>query len=204
METVKILSKVSTFADVQKSLQEIEKILNGLISSTRTEAESETAEEEGQTGDIQITQNLDKSYTFEIRTEEGWKTPVVGDSAVKFKNKPTFKDTAKSIDKIEEEDTITAGKTAEKVIFDEKADKFILPRADYDSGWIATAGVTLDHNLETENFSLCQIFHNNDPDNTSNRLINQGTVSVITVNENQIAVSVIGVSIGYTRIRLWK
>ena len=133
MEKVRILSNITTFADVQKSLQEIEKVLNTLKVSVSTEAETEVTDAEGKTGDIQITQNTDKSYTFEIRTEEGWKTPVIGDSAIKFKNKPSAnsKDQKKSIDEIEIDDTLTSAKVAEKTIFDEKADKFILARPDY-------------------------------------------------------------------------
>lgn len=158
---IRILSKVSTFDDVQKSLQEIEKALNDLTISVSNKAETEISDEEGKTGDIQITQNKDKSYTFEIRTEEGWKTPVIGDSAVKFKSKPAFKDQDKSIDEIETNDTTTGDKLAEKTIYDEKADKFIIARADYDSGWTANASAdaatTLTHNLNTQDFSLLDL-----------------------------------------------
>ena len=153
MEKVKVLSSVSSFTEVQKSLQEVEKALNQLIDSTSTKAETEVTDTEGETGDIQITQNADKTYTFEIRTEEGWKTPVIGDSAVKFKDKPAAKakEQKKSIDEIEVDDASTSAKVAEKTIFDEKADKFIAPRADYDSGWIDVDDDetihTLTHNL---------------------------------------------------------
>jgi hypothetical protein len=138
MDKVRILSNVTTFSDVQKSLQEIEKILNGLSTATSTEAETEVEDREGESGNIQITMNEDKTYTFEIRTEDGWKTPVIGDSAVKFKDKPAAKakNQKKSIDEIEADDTSTSAKVAQKTIYDEKADKFIMPRADYDSGWI--------------------------------------------------------------------
>ena len=135
MDKVRIISNITGFADVQKSFQEIEKVLNSLMESTAAQAETQINEEDGKTGDIQISQNEDKSYTFEVRTEEGWKTPVVGDSAVKFKSKPAFKGQKKSIDEIETNDTLTSGKLAEKTIYDEKADKFIMARADYDSGW---------------------------------------------------------------------
>tara|TARA_R110002020_G_scaffold82163_3_gene203414 strand:+ start:5066 stop:5791 length:726 start_codon:yes stop_codon:yes gene_type:complete len=159
METARISSNITTFADVTKSLQEIEKVLNELKASVSTEAEGEVTDAEGKTGDIRITQNKDKSYTFEIRTEEGWKTPVIGDSAIKFKNKPSSdsKEQKKSIDEIEADDTLTSAKVAEKTIYDEKADKFIMPRADYDSGWVTwdfseyTVGadnpLTLTHDL---------------------------------------------------------
>lgn len=133
--SLRISSKISSFDDVQKALQEVEEALNNLTTSVSNKAETEISDEEGKTGDIQITQNKDKSYTFEIRTEEGWKTPVIGDSAVKFKSKPAFKEQDKSIDEIETNDTTTGDKLAKQTIYDEKADKFIMARADYDSGW---------------------------------------------------------------------
>ena len=145
---VRILSKVSTFDDVQKSLQEIEKALNDLTISVSNKAETEVSDEEGKTGDIQITQNKDKSYTFEIRTEEGWKTPVIGDSAVKFKSKPAFKDQDKSIDEIETNDTTTGDKLAEQTIYDEKANKFVIARPDFDSGWIRY--IWTDNNVDAD------------------------------------------------------
>jgi len=156
--SLRISSKISSFDDVQKALQEVEEALNDLTISVSNKAETEISDEEGKTGDIQITQNKDKSYTFEIRTEEGWKTPVIGDSAVKFKSKPAFKDQDKSIDEIETNDTTTGDKLAEKTIYDEKADKFIIARADYDSGWQTWTladyrngddnPLTLTHNLQ--------------------------------------------------------
>jgi len=153
MDKVKILSTVTTFDDVQKTFQDIEKILNGLIDSTVTEAETEVTDTEGETGTTQITRNADKTYTFEIRTEDGWKTPVIGDSAITFKDKPAAaaKDQKKSIDEIEADDIATTAKVAEKTIFDEKADKFVIARPDYNSGWIDVTNDdtkhTLTHNL---------------------------------------------------------
>ena len=156
-DKIRIISNIASFADVTKSLQEVEKALNGIVDSIKTPAEKELKETEGSTGDIQITQNADKSYTFEIRTEEGWKTPVIGNNAIKFKNKPaeSAKNQDKSIDEIEADDTLTSGKDAEKTIYDEKEDKFKvshltgIPRADYDSGWVEVPDqtVTGTHNL---------------------------------------------------------
>jgi len=137
MDKVKILSNVNAFPDVQKTFQDIEKILNGLIDATVTEAETEVTDSEGESGNIQITRNEDKTYSFEVRTEDGWKTPVIGNSAIKFKDKPAeaSKSQKKSIDEIEVDDTTTSAKEAEKTIFDEKANKFVMARPDFDSGW---------------------------------------------------------------------
>jgi len=136
-DKIRISPKINTFADVTKSLQDIEKIVNKLIDSSSSEAEKELLETEGETGDIQITQNTDKSYSFEVRTEEGWKTPVIGNSAIKFKDKPSSisKNQEKSIDEIEAEDISTGDSQANLTTFDEKTNKFIMPRPDYDSDW---------------------------------------------------------------------
>ena len=114
MEKVKVLSSVSSFPEVQKSLQEVEKALNQLIDSTSTKAETEVTDTEGETGDIQITQNADKTYTFEVRTEDGWKNPVLGDSIIHFKSKEktNAKNTKKSIEQIETEDTASGNNLA--------------------------------------------------------------------------------------------
>ena len=150
-DKIRILSKITSFTDVTKSFQEIEKVLNNIVDTIKTPAEKELKETEGSTGDIQITQNKDKSYTFEVRTKEGWKTPVIGNSAIKFTDKPAAlsKKQNKSIDEIEADDISTGGKDAEKTIFDEKANKFILPRPDYDSGWVNVADTqtTGTHNI---------------------------------------------------------
>ena len=66
---------------------EIEKKLNELSKATNTEAEGEVSDKDGKTGDIRTTRNKDGTYTFEIKTKEGWKTPALGDSLIKFKDK---------------------------------------------------------------------------------------------------------------------
>ena len=166
-DKIRIISNIASFADVTKSLQEVEKALNGIVDSIKTPAEKELKETEGSTGDIQITQNADKSYTFEIRTEEGWKTPVIGNNAIKFKNKPaeSAKNQDKSIDEIEVDDTSTGDSTAKKTIYDEKADKFVIARPDYDSGWVdmdrtaaAKRELTHTHGLSTTSIVTAQCF----------------------------------------------
>ena len=130
-------TKIGNFVDVQRSLQELQKNFNILVEKVASPAEKEIGESEGITGDIQISRNKDDSYTFEVRTEDGWKTPVMGDSLIKFKGKPkTFsKSQDKSIDEISADDTTTGNSKANKTIYDEKNSKFVLPRPDYDSGW---------------------------------------------------------------------
>lgn len=156
MQQISLISKINSIKDVTKSLQEIEKVVNELIASTNSPGEGVVSDAEGKTGDIRITQNEDKDYIFEIRAEDGWKTPVIGNSAVIFKEKPSpsSKNQKKSIDELDNDDASTGGTEAQKTIFDEKANKFVAPRADYDSGWVQldnNTTITLTHNLELDN-----------------------------------------------------
>jgi len=141
-------TKIGNFVDVQRSLQELQKNFNILVEKVASPAEKEIGESEGITGDIQISRNKDDSYTFEVRTEDGWKTPVIGDSLIKFKGKPkTFsKDKKEAIEDIEVNDTTTGDSKANKTIYDEKNDKFVLARPDWDSGWVYFSKAAAQHN----------------------------------------------------------
>ena len=151
----KLLTKIKSLGDVQKSLQQLEKKINELSESTNSTAGGEVDDAKGKSGDIKITKGKDNAYTFEIKTEDGWKTPVIGNSAITFKDKPAAISAPKveSIDEIESADSTTGDVKAKKVIFDEKADKFILARPDYDSGWNSvnrldtTRLLTLTHDI---------------------------------------------------------
>lgn len=154
----KITTKITSFADVQKSLQEIEKVLNELTQSVNSSAETEVSDKDGKTGDIKTQRNADGTYSFEVKTDEGWKVPALGDSLIKFKDKlNTIRQTTpKSIEELAESDASTGDSTANLTTFDEKNNKFVLPRPDYDSGWQAidnsthlrtTSGLVLTHNI---------------------------------------------------------
>ena len=163
----KITTKITSFADVQKSLQEIEKVLNELTHSVNSSAETEVSDKDGKTGDIKTQRNADGTYSFEVKTDEGWKVPALGNSLIKFKDKlNTIRQTTpKSIEELDESDASTGDSTANLTTFDEKNNKFILPRPDYDSGWTEDAGtdaaITLQHNLNTTSFSLIDIQFSN-------------------------------------------
>ena len=154
----KITTKITSFADVQKSLQEIEKVLNELTSSVNSSAETEVSDKDGKTGDIKTQRNADGTYSLEVKTDEGWKVPALGNSLIKFKDKlNTIRQTTpKSIEELDESDASTGDSTANLTTFDEKNNKFVLPRPDYDSGWQAidnsthlrtTSGLILTHNI---------------------------------------------------------
>ena len=155
-QQLSISTKVTTFQDVQRSLEEVKAILEQLSAKQIPSSLSDESETEGAPGSIRIIKtDLDKNL-FEIKTEDGWQKPMVGQTQVTFKPivNNIKESTPKSIDELEAADTTTGDKVAEKTIFDEKADKFIAPRADYDSGWIDVdangttgSGGTLTHNL---------------------------------------------------------
>mgnify|MGYP003656233500 CR=1 FL=1 len=140
-------TKINTMLDAQRVVQELQKNFNLLVDRIVSPAEKELKETEGNTGEIQITQNNDGTYTFEVRTDNGWKTPVLGDSVVRFKDKPkTFSKSKKeSIDEIESTDTSTGGKLAEKTIFDEKSNKFVMARPDFISDWYRVVSANFTH-----------------------------------------------------------
>ena len=162
MSKVKLNTKITSFTDVQKSLQSIEKYLNELSKSVNAEAERDITDKDGKTGDIKTTRNADGTYTFEIRTEEGWKTPSFGENLIKFKDKSSSfsKNKLESIEEIVTNDDSTGNSKANLTSFDEKNNKFILPRPDYESGWLtadADTTVTIEHNLGSLP-SITQVF----------------------------------------------
>lgn len=202
----KITTKITSFTDVQKSLQEIEKVLNELTQSVNSSAETEVSDKDGKTGDIKTQRNADGTYSFEVKTDEGWKVPALGNSLIKFKDKlNTIRQTTpKSIEELDESDASTGDSTANLTTFDEKNNKFILPRADYDSGWTAVGTTALTHNLGTIQFSMCQISHNDTANNTSHQVNNLNIGTVTTNGENAITVAFPGTQLNYYRVRLWK
>jgi hypothetical protein len=149
---LKLLSNISSFVELNKQLQEIEKRLNELGESTAATPE-EPGEEDGKIGDIRISPNADKSYTFLIKTEDGWKTPVSdGGASIKFTDVPNTRNSLnekKSIDEIESEDSNTEETNAQKTIYDEKADKFVIARPDFDSGWQTWTRADHDTNADS-------------------------------------------------------
>ena len=123
MSVLKLPSKLTTFEDVKRALQDVEKSINQLSSSVNYQAEGEIADKDGKTGDIKITQNADKTYSFELRTDEGWKFPTVGGSPVQFSGKKG--DRARPdivVDKFK----------------DELGNPTTFPAPDWESGWFLT------------------------------------------------------------------
>lgn len=136
-EKISIPKKITDFETVQKVTQDLEQAINNILKKVAAPAEFTSSEgQEGDTGDTKIIRNTDKTYTFSIKTEDGWKSPSMDNREIRFTDLPKVeKNIKKSITKIETDDIATGASTAKKTIFDEKAGKFIMPRPDYDSGW---------------------------------------------------------------------
>ena len=81
MAEVKLLTKIQSFEDVQKSLQEIEVNLNKLSNAVNSITEKRAEDSKGKPGDLQMTVNFNKTYDLEGKTEDGW---------VKLATKDTF------------------------------------------------------------------------------------------------------------------
>ena len=154
IDKVSLSSRVQSFEEVNRELIKVNDTLNALLEKTTQTSEVDTTEgTEGNPGDNKTILNSDKTYSFSIRTEDGWKTPFLESREIIFKSKnPNAGEIKKSIDEIESKSIDEAKKT----IFDEKNDKFVLPRPDYDSGWQAidnsthhrtTSGLILTHNI---------------------------------------------------------
>ena len=160
-DKTKVTTKVNSFEDVQRSLQEVEKSINQISDSVNVKAEGQVGDVKGKTGDIRTTQNSDKTFTFEVRTSSGWKAPYLGDSSIKFKDKESSfsQNQKKSIDELEVEDTSRGTTQAKHITYDEKADKFILPRPDYDSGWVAMSDTDTTGTHSLESVPIMAVWH---------------------------------------------
>ena len=84
---LKVPKKLQSFEEVQRALQDIEASLNKLSASVNAKAEGEITDKDGKTGDIRVTQNTDKTYGLELKTDEGWKFPAVVGSPVQLNGK---------------------------------------------------------------------------------------------------------------------
>ena len=133
-DKVKIVTKITSFDDVQKSLQEVENKINSLIKSVNDVSEKETSETEGKSGDINITRNADGTYGLETCTNEGWKkmyasnkTTADGTSEVYLGDKPRIP-TKLSTEHMQ--DT-----------------RYLTVTPDYDSGWIDVTNDDTRHSL---------------------------------------------------------
>ena len=150
-----ITTKVDNMVAVQRALEEVKKELDFLRENLDTASSKNENEAEGRIGSLRIIDKENDESILEIKTKGGWKKLMVGETIVQLKKlKSNMKvPQKKSIDEIETDDDSTNDTVAKKTIFDEKADKFILPRPDYDSGWVQldkNTTKTLTHNLELD------------------------------------------------------
>ena len=73
----KIITKISSFTDVQKSLQALERQLNALNNAVNSSPDTGIKDSEGKTGDIKTVRTPNKSYEFKVKSKEGWVSPVI-------------------------------------------------------------------------------------------------------------------------------
>ena len=178
VDKVSLSSRVQSFEEVNRELTKVNDALNALLEKTTQTSEVDTTEgTEGNPGDIKTILNSDKTYSFSIRTEDGWKTPFLENREIIFKSKnPSAGKIKKSIDEIESNSTDEAKKT----IFDEKNDKFILPRPDYNSGWVDVSNTqtTGTHTLGVVPI-LQQVWWSSDNGATISRLYSSNSNSYV-------------------------
>jgi hypothetical protein len=77
---IKLVTKIQTFDDVQRSLQSVEKTLNKLSEAINKKAEEERKETEGKSGDTKTINegtNAGNDYSFEVKTDKGWQSPIL-------------------------------------------------------------------------------------------------------------------------------
>ena len=153
------LKKIGDLKDVESVLQELTQKINEIESKLGSPENEALSDKDAVPGMIKILKNEDKSHGFKIMTEEGWKIPYAKDIPIAFESeKAEFnKEVKKSIGEIEADDIETGNSIANLTSFDEKSNKFIMPRPDYDSGWVQdasnNAAITIEHNLGITDFS---------------------------------------------------
>ena len=212
MEKTSINTNVKELSDVQRSLESIKNELDKLKEKLEVTPEEVADETVGQVGSIRIIKNSDTESLFEIKDNEGWKKPMMGESQITLRKLTTNIKVPekKSIDEIETEDTNTDSDIAKKTLYDEKAEKFILPRPDYDSGWTLDGTSALTHSLETEAIKLIQVSYNNAQDDTTSTIYNtndaggSSPTAVVVTNGINAITATISNGLNYYRVRLWK
>ena len=133
VDKVSLSTKVQSFEEVSRELIKVNDTLNALLEKTTQTSEIDTTDGiEGEPGDIQTVLNSDKTYSFSIRTEDGWKSPHLKDQEITFKSKSKgLKEVPKSIDEIESKDASDSTDEAKKTIYDKKVDS----QCRYDSNY---------------------------------------------------------------------
>ena len=132
----KIASGIPGFA---KLTQQLEDRINKIESSSKSPSHKDVKETEGESGDVKVTKDEDGNYELAVRTEDGWKIPMIGETKIKLKDKKKL-EKKKDIEEISDEDEEKGSKKAEKSIYDEKNDKFSIDHfltPTYDSGWFS-------------------------------------------------------------------
>jgi len=95
---IKLVNKITSFKEVQTSLNELEKILRSFEKVILTPAELDVFDRQGKTGETRTTRNVDGTYSIQSKSNKGWDfpslkphydsgwTPVVKESDYTFKH----------------------------------------------------------------------------------------------------------------------
>tara|TARA_R100000315_G_scaffold62283_2_gene43093 strand:- start:4100 stop:4858 length:759 start_codon:yes stop_codon:yes gene_type:complete len=157
-----ISTNVKTFTDCQRALEELKKKIDEIELKQNPKATGQESDSDEPVGSTRVLQNSEEESLFEIKTEQGWKRPMVGLTPVIFKTPESASKTKtkETIDKVVSKDESTGDNRAKQTIIDESTGEFSvsqltgIPRPDYDSGWIDVdangttgSGGTLTHNL---------------------------------------------------------
>ena len=132
-----INTRVVTMQDVERSLEKIKEILSTVKQSQNPEITAENTGVPDEPGSIKIVPQTTELSHLEIMTEKGWQKARIGKTPVILAPTEEKSEIVKKedIDEIEVKDATTGDKRAKDTIYDNKSNKFVLPRPDYDSGW---------------------------------------------------------------------
>ena len=125
---ISIPTNVTSFTDVQRSLNEIKIKLEELADSQDPTSRGEETESEGKIGSFRVikeSKGRDAKAFLELKTEEGWVKGAIGENPIVFKKIETNKkiDLKKNMTELEADDVVQGTSIAQKTIYYEKEDK---------------------------------------------------------------------------------
>ena len=88
VKKISIAGNIQDFATLNRELVTLVNTINEALEKLTQPGEYDTSTgSEGDSGDIKVTTNTDKSYSFAIRTLDGWKYPEIDSGNLVFKDK---------------------------------------------------------------------------------------------------------------------
>ena len=155
---VSIPTRNLSFEEVNKSLKELEKKCNQLFEIVNSSYTDKVAKKEGS---IRINKTSENNYSYEVYTEDGWKSLMFGGNEIKLGdiNDTYNQNTTNSINEIEHNDILTSSDATKKVLLNPNSGRFDVnhlinfPRADFITPWLPlstnNATITIEGNIGT-------------------------------------------------------